>query len=215
MLQSIMGRPYDAGAAQTPLSRQIRVALVEDDADFRKAIVAAQRQAGDILITGIAVTRAEGLRLLEGAAADVLLVGLGLPDGPGIDVIRSAGRLWPGCGMMVCTAFGEQSPIIQCIEAGAVGYLLKDSEPHAMLEEIRSIGNGGGLISPLIARWILTRFRSADHSLLPMQAFQILELITRGFTADEAARRMQMSQHAVLVLIRHVYSRLEGIPVVA
>jgi DNA-binding NarL/FixJ family response regulator len=91
----------------------------------------------------------------------VLLVDLGLPDGSGIDVIRAAHTQWPTCAVMVCTAFGDEAHVLQSIEAGASGYLLKDSEPENMLHEIRSLHGGGSPISPLIARQILMRFRAA------------------------------------------------------
>lgn len=205
----------------------IHVALVEDDVHFQNAIVTAIAASPDIRLMSLASTRAQGLQSLQSAPADVLLVDLGLPDGSGIDVIHAAHTQWPTCAVMVCTAFGDEAHVLQSIEAGASGYLLKDSEPENMLHEIRSLHGGGSPISPLIARQILMRFRAAptaapaapvtpaaapapagEHAVLSAREKEVLELITKGFTADEIARLMQVSQHTVQTYVRRIYSKL-------
>jgi DNA-binding NarL/FixJ family response regulator len=213
----------------SPTPSLIHVALVEDDVHFQNAIVTAIAASPDIRLMSLASTRAQGLQSLESAPADVLLVDLGLPDGSGIDVIRAAHALWPACAVMVCTAFGDEAHVLQSIEAGASGYLLKDSEPENMLHEIRSLHGGGSPISPLIARQILMRFRAApstpstpvtaapaaapaqaggEQAMLSSREKEVLELITKGFTADEIARLMQVSQHTVQTYVRRIYSKL-------
>lgn len=204
----------------------IHVALVEDDVHFQNAIVAAIAASPDIRLMSLASTRAQGLQSLQSAPADVLLVDLGLPDGSGIDVIRAAHTQWPTCAVMVCTAFGDEAHVLQSIEAGASGYLLKDSDPENMLHEIRSLHGGGSPISPLIARQILMRFRAAppmvpaaaptaatiqaanERAVLSSREKEVLELITKGFTTDEIARLMQVSQHTVQTYVRRIYSKL-------
>jgi DNA-binding NarL/FixJ family response regulator len=209
----------------SPSPSPIHVALVEDDVHFQNAIVTAIAASPDIRLMSLASTRAQGLQSLQSAPADVLLVDLGLPDGSGIDVIRAAHAQWPTCAVMVCTAFGDEAHVLQSIEAGASGYLLKDSEPENMLHEIRSLHGGGSPISPLIARQILMRFRAAppvvaatptaapvqaahEQAALSSREKEVLELITKGFTADEIARLMQVSQHTVQTYVRRIYSKL-------
>jgi len=215
-------------SSTTPL---IHVALVEDDVHFQNAIVTAIAASPDIRLMSLASTRAQGMQSLQAAPADVLLVDLGLPDGSGIDVIRAAHTQWPTCAVMVCTAFGDEAHVLQSIEAGASGYLLKDSDPDNMLHEIRSLHGGGSPISPLIARQILMRFRAApaaaanapvasatpaaapaptagERAVLSAREKEVLELITKGFTADEIARLMQVSQHTVQTYVRRIYSKL-------
>lgn len=206
-----------------PASPLIHVALVEDDVHFQNAIVTAIAASADVKLVNVSSTRAEGLQALQSAPADVLLVDLGLPDGSGIDVIQAAHLLWPTCAVMVCTTFGDEAHVLQSIEAGASGYLLKDSAPDNMLAEIRSLHGGGSPISPLIARQILTRFRLAPlavpdapvsptaegQTLLSSREKQVLELITKGFTAEEIARLMQVSVHTVQTYVRRVYGKLK------
>jgi DNA-binding NarL/FixJ family response regulator len=124
-------------------SSQIRVALVEDDVNFQNALIDAIGAAPDMTLQSVAGTRALGLQALDQIQADVLLVDLGLPDGSGIDVIRAAHTQWPGCNIMVSTTFGDELNVMQSLEAGASGYLLKDSAPERMVFEIRSLYSGG------------------------------------------------------------------------
>ena len=202
----------------------IRVALVEDDVSFQRAVLAAVDAAPDMSFLGLAATRSEGLRLLDQEPADVLLVDLGLPDGSGIDVIRAAHVQWPECSIMVCTVFGDESHVMQSIGAGASGYLLKDTSPTGMLSEIRSLHRGGSPISPLVARQILVRFQQSGEStaatqedvdsnkqpaaLSPREKL-VLQYITKGFTAEEIAALMSVSRHTVLTYVRRIYAKLE------
>ena len=207
----------DTGAAP-PL---IHVAIVEDDLGFRRALTEAIESAQDIRLAGIAGTRAEGLRLLLSAPVDVLLVDLGLPDGSGIDVIKAAVQQWSSCSVMVATNFGDETHVIRSIEAGASGYLLKDSSPAKIVDEIRSLASGGSPISPIIARQVLARFRQVGAGgasqpvapgetpqLLSAREKEVLELITKGFTAPEIARLMSLSPFTVRSFVRRIYSKL-------
>lgn len=207
----------------------IQVVLVEDDVHVLDAVANAIAGSSDIRLIRHASTRAQGIQLLQEPPADVLLVDLGLPDGSGIDVIRMAHQQWPTCAIMVCTTFGDEAHVLQSIEAGASGYLLKDSEPDNMLHEIRSLHGGGSPISPLIARQILKRMHPAmtataavpvaapavvteagsEANVLSSREREVLELITKGFTAEEIARLTQVSQHTVRTYVRRIYSKLK------
>jgi DNA-binding NarL/FixJ family response regulator len=124
---------------------------------------------------------------------------------------------------MVCTAFGDEMHVMQSLEAGAAGYLLKDSAPKNMTDEIRSLHGGGSPISPMIARQILMRFRhdgnpvaapaepAADkqHTALSAREKEVLEYITKGFTSDEISGLMGVSRHTVLTYVRRIYAKLE------
>jgi DNA-binding NarL/FixJ family response regulator len=204
------------------LPQPIRVAIVEDDMDFLQALMQTVHEEPDLQLAGTASTRAAGLDLLQGPAADILIVDLGLPDGSGIDVIRAAAAQWPDCGTMVSTTFGDEAHVIRSIEAGAAGYLLKHREPARLAAEIRSLHSGGSAISPLIARHVLTRFWPAKVPLttprneegegkltsLSAREQEVLELITKGFTADEIAQLMQVSRYTVLTFVRRIYKKL-------
>ena len=202
----------------------IHVALVEDDLGFQRALTAAIETAPDMLLLGVASTRAQGLQMLAQKPADVLLVDLGLPDGSGIDVIRAAHVQWPECGIMVSTTFGDESHVMHSIESGASGYLLKDSSLSAMVQEIRCLHAGGSPISPMIARQLLKRLRppaqdvmvtaprsdaNNQNPMLSPREREVLQFITKGFTSKEIAVLMSVSDHTVLTYVRRVYGKLK------
>ena len=204
----------------TPLA----IVLVEDDVAFQDAFRAAVGAASDLLVIGVAATVAQARAMLEGPAADVLVVDLGLPDGSGIDVIREAHAVWPDCAIMVSTTFADERHVIASIEAGASGYLLKDSALPAIPEDIRVLHGGGSPISPRIARQVLMRFRTpgsvdgraveeaADKAAAPSlseREQETLQLITRGFSFDEIAELMNVSRNTVLTFVRRIYTTLE------
>jgi DNA-binding NarL/FixJ family response regulator len=210
-----------ASAAMPPLHQPLRVAVIDDDVHFRQAVISAIESAPDMQLGGVAASIADALSLLKHPAPDVLLIDLGLPDGSGIDMIRAAHRIWPECGLMVCTALGDEAHVMRSIEVGASGYLLKDSTPSNMLEEIRNLHAGGSPISPLIARKILTRFRETVPAVTPRHAssgdgqqhlsereLQVLQLVTRGFTAREISELLKVSHNTVLTYVRRIYGKL-------
>jgi DNA-binding NarL/FixJ family response regulator len=212
-------------ATLIPAPPSIHVAIVEDDPSFRDALSKVLEATPDMRLANIAGTRAEGLAMLQGPPADVLLVDLGLPDGSGIDVIHAAIIRWPSCNIMVSTNFGDETHVMRSIEAGAAGYLLKDSSPAKIVDEIRSLASGGSPISPIIARQVLARFRAAApadvaasptaaaaaeaSTLLSSREKEVLDYITRGFTAQEIAKLMQLSPFTVRTFVRRIYSKLK------
>ena len=199
---------------------RIHVAIVEDDLGFRSALARALLAAPDMKLAGTAGTQAEGIALLQGPPVDVLLVDLGLPDGSGIEVIRAAARQWPSCSIMVSTNFGDETHVMRSIESGAAGYLLKDSSQARIVDEIRSLASGGSPISPIIARQVLARFRQesvaggteapvGEQQLLSAREKEVLDFITKGFTAVEIAKLMGLSHFTVRTFVRRIYSKLK------
>lgn len=209
-------------------SPSIHVAIVEDDPGLLDMLSRAIGAASDMQLGGTATSLAEAMELLEGTPADVLLVDLGLPDGSGIDVIHATARRWGNCNIMVSTTFTDVTHVMRSIEAGAAGYLLKDSSPERIVDEIRSLASGGSPISPIIARQILARLRPGgagatvsnsasrhegpdvgDSPVLSVREKEVLDLITKGFTTPEIANLMQLSPFTVRTFVRRIYGKLK------
>lgn len=206
-----------------PSKPPIRIAVIEDDPDFLMELSAAIAEAPDMALVHTAQNLAQARLMTEGEAADVLLVDLGLPDGSGIDAIRMVHGAWPGCTIMVSTTFADEAHVIHSIEAGASGYLLKDSTADRLLADIRCLHAGGSPISPNIARYILQRFHaSREPAVQKSQAIretpppnlsprerEVLSLITKGFTYDEIAGMLAISRNTVMTFVRRIYAKLE------
>ncbi|MFT9257517.1 MAG: response regulator transcription factor [Acetobacter sp.] len=193
----------------------IRVAIVEDDPLFRDAVCKTLNEQPDMILHSVATSRAEGLTMLRGAAADVLLADIGLPDGSGLDVLKAAVELWPSCAVLISTTFGDESYVMDAIALGAAGYLLKDANQMQRVEAIRTSHGGGSPISPMIARQVLSRFR--HHLPVPAariapslseRELEVLRYVSQGFTEAEIAGRIGVSTHTVHTYVRRIYQKL-------
>jgi DNA-binding NarL/FixJ family response regulator len=156
----------------------------------------------------------EGLRLLEAMQPEVLLVDIGLPSGSGLELIRHAARRTPHCNVMVVTVFAEEQLVVDCIEAGATGYLLKGSSPQDIVTQIRLLVAGGSPISPTIARRLLSRFTGhrsvADNSpSLSAQELAVLSQSAKGYSYDEIADLLKLSRHTVETYVKRIYRKLQ------
>lgn len=195
-------------------SPPVSVLVVEDDPCFRKRFAAAIRDSIDLILAGEADDLPQGRRLLDATSPDVLLVDIGLPSGSGIELIRRASQRLPHCDVMVVTVFGDEQHVLECIEAGATGYLLKDASSLDIADQIRVLRGGGSPISPLIARRLLRRFQPADSlpeapTELSPQERTVLTLSTKGYRYEEIAQLLSLSSHTVETYVKRIYRKLQ------
>lgn len=141
------------------MSERPTVMIVEDDPPTRAYLAASVSGAEDLDLVGEVGTVSEGKALVEKHQPAVLLVDLALPDGSGLEIIRTAKEKSPGTLSLVITVFGDEQSVLSAIAAGAQGYLLKDSTARRIAESIRDLLLGGAPISPPIARHLLLRFQ--------------------------------------------------------
>ncbi|MCM5681969.1 response regulator transcription factor [Schlegelella sp. S2-27] len=195
----------------------IEVMLVEDDLHFAERFAEALERSGSMRLAARCGTVREALERLQSLAPDVLLVDLGLPDGNGIEVIRSAVQRYPNCDVLVVTMYGDQTNVLTCIEAGASGYLLKEAVKEDIVKHIDDLRSGGSPISPVIARQLLRKFqpsRPAGPAPTPLaehvteRELQVLQLLARGFNYQEIAGLLGVSIHTIGTYIKRIYRKL-------
>lgn len=148
---------------------------------------------------------------------DLLLVDLGLGEDSGIDLIRASRQLRPDARILVISTLGDERTVICAVEAGADGYVLKDSSAAAMTNALRAVMAGEAPISPSVARHLLRRFRRAGpelqaseighESLSPREA-QVLEALAQGLSYKDVARRFELSIHTVGDYVKGLYRKL-------
>ena len=188
------------------------VLIVEDDLRLRASFAHAIRDAVDLQLVGEADDLPEGMRLLDALKPKVLLVDIGLPSGSGLELIRRAAN--QSCDVLVITVFAEEQLVMNCIEAGATGYLLKGSSPQDIAAQIHSLVAGGSPISPTIARQLLLRFtgqRNSDIAATPLstQEQAVLSMSAKGYSYDEIARLLKLSRHTVETYVKRIYRKLQ------
>jgi len=204
----------------------ISILIVEDKPEFLDEFSRTVSSAPDMYLAGTASTLAAGLALLNGEPVDVLLVDLGLPDGSGLELIREIALrpTWrERCEIMVVSVFADEAHVMSAIEAGASGYLVKDSAPTSFLQQIRELHAGGSPISPVIARKLLGRLAALPPSLgiepalsgstdvieLAESERRVLSYAARGYTYDEVAELMGVTRHTVLSYVKRCYRKLQ------
>jgi len=195
----------------------ISVLIVEDDERFREAFAAVVDAADDLRLVGAAADLPQGMVLLREFRPQVLLVDLGLPSGSGIELIRWAHDHLPQTDVMVVSVFGDEPHVMASLEAGATGYLLKDTQPATIAEQVRSLRAGGSPISPVIARQLLLRLAPEagrtptpdDEALLSPQERQVLTYSAKGFSFEEIARMLGVSRHTVMTYVKRSYRKLQ------
>jgi DNA-binding NarL/FixJ family response regulator len=211
-----------------------RVLIVEDDPQMRNFFAASVLRSPELTLESSVASVAEAKARLDSAlhGVDVLLTDLGLPDGSGLEVIRYARQRYPACEALVISMFGDEDNVLASIEAGALGYIHKDAAPDDIANTILEMKGGASPISPMIARRVLSKYRSmqlnsapaplyiattaiksealeSEKGLLSRREQEVLELIARGFSYSEIAELKSLSVHTIQTHIKSLYGKLE------
>ncbi len=197
-----------------------RVLIVEDDPTTREFFAQSVRQCAQLQLLGQAASVAEARTWLnEGShTIDVLLTDLGLPDGSGLEVIRHALQRHPQCEALVISMFGDEDNVLASIEAGATGYIHKDSAPDDVAQAILQLKAGASPISPMIARRVLAKYRSMLGDLKHIEvlaqqniAAEAIENIAAALPplASEDSPTLSPREQEVLELIARGFSYAE------
>jgi DNA-binding NarL/FixJ family response regulator len=209
--------PTDKLRMNEPTDHRIRVLLVEDDAPIRKRMAAILGGADALELVGTAETLEEARAQCAANVPAVLVTDLKLPDGSGLDLIRETRRLYPAMEIMVVSVLGDERSVLAAIEAGAAGYILKDSSSVDLVGSVLDLVAGRSPISTSIARTIVRRVQAQPGAApqdtpppaLTEREIDILWGIAKGFTYGDIAERLNISRNTVLTHIKNIYRKLE------
>jgi len=200
------------------LSALTRVMIVEDDRVTRERFARAVTGDARTMLAEAVGGGREAIAQLPAVRPDVLLVDLGLPDLHGIEVIAHAAHTLPECDIMVITVFGDERNVLASIEAGAVGYVLKDCSDADLIGYLLELRAGGAPMSPGIARMVLNRMRAKGETSVESRASgepavtareaEVLRLISRGYSYVEVAQKLGISVHTVGTHVKNSYRKL-------
>lgn len=204
------------------MTSPLKVIIVEDDDDTRSELVATVTAQPELELVHAYANGRDALAALIAKPPDVLLVDLGLPDMPGLEIIKTVSSTHPSCDILVISVFGDEEHVISALEAGAGGFLLKGAPSRDIAADIRDLRNGGSPLSPIIARQVLKRLRSgptepardvtpeipADDSNLTSRETEILRMIARGFSYAETGKLLNISVQTVHSHLKRIYRKL-------
>ena len=207
-------KPED-GLAKPAAASRLSLAIVEDEKEVREGLKYLLGLDDRIRIAA-SFSRAEDLfgYLDGGGRLELVLMDIHLPGIDGIAATRRLQASWPGIIVLILTIFEDQDTILDAIKAGARGYLLKNTPPDALLEQIISVCGDGSPISPTVARRILeeirrgdTGGRTADYGLTARET-EVLRDIVDGLTYRELAVSRHIAASTAKKHILHIYQKL-------
>lgn len=187
----------------------ISVLVVDDHPVVRHGVVLMLQASSDIEVVGAATGAEEGVRMAAELRPDVILMDLSMPGRDGTWAIRRIVADNDRAVVVALTSFSDQERILEALDAGAVGYMLKDSEPRELLEAIAAAARGESPLHPKAARVALQRRAvpsPADE--LSAREREVLVLVTRGHTNGQIATRLGIAERTVKGHLTSIFTRL-------
>ncbi|HXV93672.1 MAG TPA: response regulator transcription factor [Pseudonocardia sp.] len=187
----------------------IRILVVDDHPVVRDGLRGAFAAEPDIEVVGEAGHGEEALARVAHTAVDVVLMDLRMPGMGGVEAIRRLRETAPAVRVLVLTTFDTDSDVLPAVEAGATGYLLKDTPRDELVRAVRAAHRGEAVLSPAVAGRLMGRVRRPGPDALSARELEVLRLVAAGVTNREAARALFVSEATVKTHLLHIYAKLD------
>ncbi|GAB2841138.1 response regulator transcription factor [Streptomyces deserti] len=187
----------------------IRVLLADDHPVVRDGLAAMLSTQPDFTVVGEAATGAEALRQTASLAPDVVLMDLQMPGMDGTTATAAIRAAHPEVRVLVLTTYDTDADITAAVDAGAVGYLLKDTGRHELCEAVRTAARGGAALSPTVAAKVLAHMRGDRGDGLSGRELEVLSAVARGQSNKQIARALRLSEATVKTHLLHIYAKLD------
>jgi DNA-binding NarL/FixJ family response regulator len=183
----------------------IRVLLVDDHPVVRSGLAGLLGGETDIEVVGEASDGREGVELAAALGPDVVLMDLRMPVMDGVEATAAivASR---GPRVLVLTTYDTDADILRAVEAGATGYLLKDTPRDALVDAVRAASRGETVLAPPLAAKLMRQVRSNDQ--LTAREVEVLALVSRGMSNGDIAKELFIGEATVKTHLLHVFDKL-------
>lgn len=186
----------------------IRVLVAEDHAVVRSGLERLLATTSEIDVVGAAADGAEAVALAAEVAPDVVLMDLSMPNMDGIEATRRILGENDAIQVVVLTSISDREKIEAALDAGAIGYLLKDAEPDEVIRGIRAAARGESPIAPKAARTLLAARGQRPESQLSERELEVLRCVAEGLPNKLIARRLGISEKTVKAHLTRVYQQI-------
>lgn len=187
----------------------ITVAIVDDHSIVRDGLRQLLASVEGIDVIGSAGNGEEAVELVSRQEPDVVLMDLSMPVVDGVEATRRIMAAFPATHVVVLTTFSDQRRIMDALNAGAAGYLLKDASPDEVVAAVRTVVEGGAPLDPKAARALLDARRSAEPARqLSAREREVLALVASGLANKQIARRLGITERTVKAHLTSVFQQL-------
>jgi len=201
--------PATANSSSTDAS-PIRIILIDDHAVVREGVRAVLETHEDLRVVGEFGSGSEALVSAAALAPDVALVDLKMPGLSAPQTIAALRERVPGIRILVFTSFGEDALIRATLDAGAIGYLLKDALQHDLVAAIRSVAAGETFLAPAAQRQLMELLRKpqAARDALTARETDVLKLIAEGLSNKQIGKRLNLTEGTVKGYVSQILAKL-------
>ncbi|MGB3701607.1 MAG: response regulator transcription factor [Anaerolineales bacterium] len=187
---------------------QIRLVIVDDHPVVRDGLRGMLESQPDFEIVGEASDGSAAVRLAESLKPDIVLMDLRMPVMDGVTALREIKTHNPQVQVLVLTTYDSDADILPAIEAGASGYLLKDSSRGELFAGIRAAARGETVLAPAVAARLVGRMRAPGEEQLSSREVEVLQLVAEGESNSEIASHLHISQATVKSHLVHIFGKL-------
>lgn len=188
--------------------RPVAVVLVDDHQLLRHGLATLLDAADGIAVVGQAGDGASGVAEAVRTHPDVVLMDLSMPGTDGVEATRQLLAQLPDTRVVVLTSFSDRERVGAALDAGAVGYLLKDSEPGEVVAAVRAAARGHVPLDPRVAGALLPSANRSPLDRLSAREREVLQLLARGLANKQIGRTLGISERTVKVHVGHVFRAL-------
>jgi len=186
----------------------IRLLIVDDHPVVRDGLRGMLSSDPDFEVVGEASDGAEALAMAEARRPDVILMDLRMPGLGGAAAIRALGERGLPARVLVLTTYDSDSDVVPALEAGATGYLLKDTPREELVRAIHAAARGEAVLAPSVATRLVSQLRAPATDTLSERELEVLRLIAQGETNRGAAAHLFISEATVKTHLLHIYAKL-------
>ena len=191
----------------------INISIVEDNADFRTVLAGYLSSQENFIVKGIYNNAETALKGLVSDQPDIAIVDIKMPGINGIELINKVKQATPGTLYLICTAHYDNETVFKALQAGALGYILKDADGDIIVDSIIELYNGGSPMSPYIARKVISQLQVSQREKssygLTTREEDVLQQLARGLLYKEIADDMHISPLTVKSHIKNIYRKLQ------
>jgi DNA-binding NarL/FixJ family response regulator len=188
--------------------KPIRIVIADDHPIFRAGLQGLLSAQEDFEVVGEAANGREAVSVVRHAAPDVLLVDLQMPKLDGVGAIREISDIAPATRILVLTTYDSDGDILRAVEAGATGYLLKDTPREELFRAIRATASGDSVLSPTVASKLVGRARGPVDRSLSAREIEVLTLVARGISNKIIGKDLRISEATVKTHLLHIFAKL-------